>query len=676
MRGNVSRMTALRSQYLSRNVFQFIVHTKMINRFGPSPETPGGASVSYPVPNPVDLVVIEQVGARPENYEPLPIDSPHPDNALTGLDLRLVWQGPTPSDPTQMRRVYAGPRTSQDVYNYALQYSEQSNAAPIYVRTYLERRDTYTSRTKGQPLTGVTGLRLTAAGTGYVQETTTVSISGSGTGATAVAKVRDGQIIGLYLTDEGTGYTTTPTVTINGDGSGATATGSIQPQSAVLVKEDVQKIEDDVGEIRWGWHEQMMGGTYVKVIRTYETLPGPVTTSTAYERDGVKKTVTKQRMLKASTATNESLATNLLTRNFSEWIDDVVANQVTELITVDSDSLLDDPGFTVSIPDIIPPDLRAQIPQVVTSHILKGTATEPTLAAQEFEHSQKQLTKLYYEERITKIASDLPVTVFGKEITEEYGGGVLNTALTLAANPPGQSVDQGLYIVESKVTPLGNAMDMKFTKFSAGTSWFTISGSKFDREMQVFVQEDHQIVDPSYTPLASGHWVERVEPISVYRSRRIRTTRAPTAISLATALVEEVDGPYQFPGLVYAVTGGYYRRQASAQLCQHTLRTWWLNSVSKPTRGLPGSGADVEVQDIVMDDIIISALNNVTTLEYSGMALHDAITTFATFVYAATVPSATAYRAMIGTEIVVAASIEPTEIPFQWKIQTKSVVAR
>ncbi len=77
-----------------------------------------------------------------------------------------------------------------------------------------------------------------------------------------------------------------------------------------------------------------------------------------------------------------------------------------------------------------------------------------------------------------------------------------------------------------------------------------------------------------------------------------------------------------------------------------------------------------------MDDIIISTLNNVTVLEYSGMCLHDAITTFDTFVYAATVPSVTDYIALIGSEIVVGASIEVTDIPFLWKIQTKSVIAR
>jgi hypothetical protein len=70
----------------------------------------------------------------------------------------------------------------------------------------------------------LTGLTLTAGGTGY-SGTLAVSITGGGgTGATASATATAGVITGLTLLTPGTGYTSAPTVAITGTtGSGATA---------------------------------------------------------------------------------------------------------------------------------------------------------------------------------------------------------------------------------------------------------------------------------------------------------------------------------------------------------------------------------------------------------------------------------------------------------------------
>lgn len=78
-----------------------------------------------------------------------------------------------------------------------------------------------------------------------------------------------------------------------------------------------------------------------------------------------------------------------------------------------------------------------------------------------------------------------------------------------------------------------------------------------------------------------------------------------------------------------------------------------------------------------MDDPIISTLNNVTTLAYSGPCLHNAFTSFGVLFWPATTPSYSDYIATWqGNEKIVAASIEKTDIPNQWKIQTISVVMR
>jgi hypothetical protein len=72
----------------------------------------------------------------------------------------------------------------------------------------------------------ITFIRVTAGGAGYT--TATVSITGAGTGAAASAMLSNGALIGVVVTNPGSGYGPTGTqvtVTITGNGSGATAVG-------------------------------------------------------------------------------------------------------------------------------------------------------------------------------------------------------------------------------------------------------------------------------------------------------------------------------------------------------------------------------------------------------------------------------------------------------------------
>lgn len=63
---------------------------------------------------------------------------------------------------------------------------------------------------------------ITAPGSGYTNPTVDIS-GGNGTGAAATATVAGGQVVGITVTNPGTGYTISPTITITGGGgSGAT----------------------------------------------------------------------------------------------------------------------------------------------------------------------------------------------------------------------------------------------------------------------------------------------------------------------------------------------------------------------------------------------------------------------------------------------------------------------
>jgi len=98
------------------------------------------------------------------------------------------------------------------------------------VDSYSRIQDTTKSFFNG-PLTGVT---VTAAGTGYTSAPTVTITGGGGTGAKATATVAGGKVTKITLTNAGTGYTSPPTVAITlGGGTGAKA-------SAVGVNMDLQ----------------------------------------------------------------------------------------------------------------------------------------------------------------------------------------------------------------------------------------------------------------------------------------------------------------------------------------------------------------------------------------------------------------------------------------------------
>jgi hypothetical protein len=69
---------------------------------------------------------------------------------------------------------------------------------------------------------------ITAGGTGYTTAPSVSFTGGGGTGATAVANISGGAVIGITITNRGRGYTTAPSVNITGGGgTGATATTTL-----------------------------------------------------------------------------------------------------------------------------------------------------------------------------------------------------------------------------------------------------------------------------------------------------------------------------------------------------------------------------------------------------------------------------------------------------------------
>lgn len=84
--------------------------------------------------------------------------------------------------------------------------------------------------TSGRPQYGVVSIAVSAEGSGYVADTTSVTITApppGGIQATARAQVVGGKVTGIIMTHGGSGYEEEPTVTIVGAGTGATATSAL-----------------------------------------------------------------------------------------------------------------------------------------------------------------------------------------------------------------------------------------------------------------------------------------------------------------------------------------------------------------------------------------------------------------------------------------------------------------
>lgn len=272
----------------------------MPERFPPTPlQIP---AETRPTPDWFNLLLWEIVDTvAGENVPRLEYGTPHP-NVEKYLGYMLCKEERL--DYKTVKRWYASPAVStQAVWNYDIGFAEESAAHPVYARTYILRREqeappAIAPLTKGAAFTGVWQIRVTNGGTGYVPDNPPlVTVTGNATAKAIVSNL--GVVSWVVITSEGSGYAAAPTVTIAPSptvgGSTALAEAKIQLDTAKLVKEDLFELPDD----------DPRRSIFVRVVRIYETLPGPVITIRNGWDDfgGVEKT-TEQKLLVGSTPTN------------------------------------------------------------------------------------------------------------------------------------------------------------------------------------------------------------------------------------------------------------------------------------------------------------------------------------------------------------------------------------
>lgn len=230
-----------------------------------------------------------------------------------------------PNSDNLVKWLWSTDSNAEDTHNAEISYISESVAHPAYSRVYTIRRDVYEaspSIATGTALTGLLGVKITAGGTGYVAATTTATFGVAGTGASVQFVVSGGVIISCVVLNEGTGFTAGSTITIGGTGAGATATCIVQPVGCTLVGQKKMELPDD----------DPYAQEFVRVLRVYRTLPGPILTSVVIDPEtGASITTTKQDVATGSVSPSVS---GLTFADGVTAIDSVIQERIKKVIAL------------------------------------------------------------------------------------------------------------------------------------------------------------------------------------------------------------------------------------------------------------------------------------------------------------------------------------------------------
>lgn len=267
----------------------------------PPPEIP---IVSFLTPNKTDQGLLEFWNTEIASYVPLDLGAAHP-NARQYPNFRLGKQTPVQGDEKWTLKIWVTPETNPDWFNWASKYAGEDNAFPAFVRTYREPRNSYTPRTKGEPLKTIYKLVITDPGSGYSNgvypnitfDAPVNTPTSDATGHGVVAP--DGTITEAVLDFSGEGYDQDVEFHVDPPINGTPAFGIayVQPQTAILTREEASLYPED----------SPFYAQYLQVARIYETIPGPTFTGTSLDIDGATLTTATTRGLCSEITTQEAI---------------------------------------------------------------------------------------------------------------------------------------------------------------------------------------------------------------------------------------------------------------------------------------------------------------------------------------------------------------------------------
>lgn len=238
--------------------------------------------------------------------------------------------------------IWASDRTAESSFNAEVSFALEAVTSPTFARVYTIRRDVYDTSLPlelGLPLTGIVGVRITDGGVNYTHATGTID-----TDAEVEFVISDGVIISGIVVNEGSSVLSQGEITIDGDGAGAVATAIIQPSSAVLIGQKKQEFPED----------SPLRNEYIRIIRIYQTLPGPTINTTRLDEDGAVVNIATTQKIAATIVSGETLIAESWRKVTKQQSDNVyVGNEVVETRVIPGNAMLstriDDDGIVVSI---------------------------------------------------------------------------------------------------------------------------------------------------------------------------------------------------------------------------------------------------------------------------------------------------------------------------------------
>jgi hypothetical protein len=629
----------------------------MPNLRNPAPEAPVR---TYPTPDITDQVLVEWVTSEEAFSRPLVPGTPHA-NTRDFSGFKLGKQDVNPRDNHWFIRYWVIDQPDPDFYNYAIKFAQESNLHPIIIRSYRELKNGYTARLKGSQDPNFEGAFL-------------VSEEAKQFEPTSEFYANYFNVVRVYETLPGPYI---PETKLSDDG---VTTISTRKNKTSDVAPDGEIVVPGIPTAIWQQqtHKGLDNFTSEERIEALP-VPGDTIPSAKVENDLFVTTTETTLREVGDIIPGAAIAGGVITTIDHAPVSELVGHEV-----LSRKPLFPEPSSSTSIKQVIPDEFLRVLPTYTFSRRLQGAITEPpVLALGELTRKEDQLDALTFRRSTESLpVATLPITITNYELTERYGGGFLTVTLTLDTTI--MTPDEGYLVVESFVRemhapdppayPTGLYMKLSKRLAPPATQWPLLSSRLWDESMRVEYDETTQVLPAgtAESPNPGGSvfaWSSEVKAIDKWRSRRINISKPePNYVDEASALISYEFQPYTFPGLLTPTGFGYYVRTSYAKLIKHIIRTWWEISVGTPT---------VAVEEIIQDNVIISTLNDTSTLAYSGQVLHDALTTFGTLFWPATTPDYTTYTtSWLGFEKVIALKVVPEREKDLWKIETRAVIMR
>lgn len=512
-----------------------------------APDTP---ITNYPTPQVSDIVITLDVDSRLPGYKPLEYGTLYPDQTrFPGA--KLVSQAPL-EDDRFVRRIYATDRVNQDSYNYAIKYTAGSTDHPVYIRTTIEPRDSYTPLTGDAPDPVFPGAYIVDEEAKPAEgELNSLYLS-----VTRVFETLPGPIVTSYDTNEAgqkvtqttqrkltNGYTLPQATALSSASAEVDGTGvvnetirtipSLFSRSQISVERpDVlpQKFRALVPDIET---TQLVEGT----VTTPTLRSGDISASEAQQTLFVKQTSRRSRtaptypvtIVEYAATKQGQLATITSTLDDASQTADtgalIESSEVTNLgdgttvkVTSAVPSVFPESNYAKAKDDITPQKFRGSVTEIVEEQTVEGQAAMPsTLTGAEISKAERQVTS--FVKRISTTSRETlatPKTLIGSQFTGELGGGMATVTETYpyAGGLPttvayGTVADEVENLADGKYVRKNIALTpvtTNLSSFGAGvaTSLPVLYGQDYDEELDLTIPYSQVVAQPSNTSVVRG----------------------------------------------------------------------------------------------------------------------------------------------------------------------------